>query len=53
MRYIESDENFVMRGKPLQDAIDDDIQQGLIPFWVSAFPRGFSITVCVRFEAND
>ncbi|XP_055858861.1 histidine decarboxylase isoform X2 [Episyrphus balteatus] len=36
MRYIESDENLSMRGDPLREAIEDDIKQGLIPFWVCA-----------------
>lgn len=36
MRYIESDENLSMRGEPLREAIEDDIKQGLIPFWVCA-----------------
>lgn len=35
MRYIESDEQFSLRGSALQSAIDDDIKLGLIPFWVS------------------
>jgi len=34
MRYIEADENLSMRGKPLQEAIEHDIKQGLVPFWV-------------------
>ncbi|XP_055920670.1 histidine decarboxylase isoform X2 [Eupeodes corollae] len=36
MRYIESDENLSMRGGPLREAIEDDIREGLIPFWVCA-----------------
>lgn len=35
MRYIESDDQFSLRGSALQNAIDDDIKLGLIPFWVS------------------
>lgn len=34
MRYIESDSNLTMLGDPLREAIEDDIHQGLIPFWV-------------------
>lgn len=34
MRFIEVDENLSMRGKPLRDAIEEDIKNGLIPFWV-------------------
>ncbi|XP_034107848.1 histidine decarboxylase isoform X2 [Drosophila albomicans] len=36
MRYIEADEQLAMRGKLLREAIDDDIKQGLVPFWVCA-----------------
>lgn len=39
MRYIEADENLSMRGQLLREAIEDDIRQGLVPFWVS-----FSLT---------
>ncbi|XP_055387862.1 histidine decarboxylase isoform X2 [Condylostylus longicornis] len=34
MRYIESNEELLMRGAPLKEAIETDIKQGLIPFWV-------------------
>lgn len=37
MRFIESDENLSMRGKALEEAICDDIELGLVPFWVSFF----------------
>lgn len=37
LRYIESDENYSMRGKELQQAIKEDRENGLIPFWVSYF----------------
>ncbi|XP_052870524.1 histidine decarboxylase-like, partial [Anopheles cruzii] len=33
MRFIEPDERLSLRGAPLQEAIEEDIQQGLIPFW--------------------
>ncbi|XP_061401309.1 histidine decarboxylase [Musca vetustissima] len=36
MRYIEADQNLSMQGQPLRDAIEDDIRQGLVPFWVCA-----------------
>ncbi|KAI8036828.1 histidine decarboxylase isoform X1 [Drosophila gunungcola] len=36
MRYIEADEDLAMRGKLLREAIEDDIKQGLVPFWVCA-----------------
>ncbi|XP_059610124.1 histidine decarboxylase [Phlebotomus argentipes] len=36
MRYIEADEKLSLRGEPLREAIESDIQQGLIPFWVCA-----------------
>lgn len=35
MRYVESDENFSMRGNKLMQAIKKDREKGLIPFWVS------------------
>lgn len=35
MRYIESDENLSQRGAQLTEAIENDIREGLIPFWVS------------------
>lgn len=35
MRYIEADEELSMGGKLLREAIEDDIKQGLVPFWVS------------------
>lgn len=39
MRYIESDEYLSLRGAALQEAIEDDIKLGLIPFWVSKMPK--------------
>ncbi|XP_037903093.1 histidine decarboxylase isoform X2 [Hermetia illucens] len=36
MRYIESDENLSQRGAQLTEAIENDIREGLIPFWVCA-----------------
>ncbi|CRL04000.1 CLUMA_CG017118, isoform A [Clunio marinus] len=36
MRFIEADENLSLRGKSLRDAIEEDIKNGLIPFWVCA-----------------
>lgn len=35
LRYIESDENFSMRGQKLLEAVKEDRDNGLIPFWVS------------------
>lgn len=35
MRFIEADENLSLRGPALQEAIEEDIKNGLIPFWVS------------------
>lgn len=35
MRFIEADDSLAMRGKALREAIEDDIKQGLVPFWVS------------------
>lgn len=34
LRYIESDENYSMRGQKLLEAIKGDRERGLIPFWV-------------------
>lgn len=36
MRYIESDGDLSLRGAALRKAIAEDIQIGLIPFWVCA-----------------
>ncbi|XP_055589690.1 histidine decarboxylase-like [Uranotaenia lowii] len=36
MRFIESDENLSLTGRALEEAIEEDMQQGLIPFWVCA-----------------
>lgn len=35
MRFIEADENLSLAGRALEEAIEEDIKQGLIPFWVS------------------
>lgn len=35
LRYIASDENYSMRGDKLLEAIKEDRENGLIPFWVS------------------
>jgi histidine decarboxylase len=35
MRFIEADEKLSLRGAALKDAIEEDIRNGLIPFWVS------------------
>lgn len=35
MRFIEADENLSLRGPALEAAIKEDINNGLIPFWVS------------------
>ncbi|KAL7029992.1 hypothetical protein ACKWTF_006465 [Chironomus riparius] len=34
MRFIEADENLSLRGGALKEAIEEDIRNGLIPFWV-------------------
>ena len=36
LRAIEPDENLVMRGEALKEAIEQDIRDGLIPFFVCA-----------------
>lgn len=35
MRYVEADDELAMRGPALREAIQNDIQMGLVPFWVS------------------
>jgi histidine decarboxylase len=35
MRFIEADGNLGLRGGALKEAIEEDIKNGLIPFWVS------------------
>lgn len=35
MRFIEADENLSLRGMALQEAIEEDLANGLIPFWVN------------------
>lgn len=35
MRFIEADENLSLRGPALRQAIEEDIANGLVPFWVS------------------
>lgn len=47
MRYIEADEELSMGGKLLREAIEDDIKQGLVPFWVSCRSHFFSIPLSV------
>lgn len=37
MRFIEADENLSLRGPALREAIQEDIKNGLIPFWVSSY----------------
>lgn len=39
MRYVESDDELVLRGPALREAIENDIQMGLVPFWVSTLKR--------------
>lgn len=39
MRFIESDDQLSLRGDALREAIEEDIKQGLIPFWVSTDGR--------------
>ena len=35
IRFLEYDEHYAVRGETLKRAIDEDIQKGLIPFYVS------------------
>ena len=41
MRFIESDDDLSLRGAALEEAIQDDIKLGLIPFWVSSILKSF------------
>ncbi|XP_053697040.1 histidine decarboxylase [Sabethes cyaneus] len=36
MRFIEADDGLSLGGRALEEAINEDIKQGLIPFWVCA-----------------
>lgn len=36
MRFIEADEDLSLSGRALEEAIEEDIKRGLIPFWVCA-----------------
>ena len=38
LRYIESDQKLSMRGDRLAEAVANDRQNGLIPFYVSPIP---------------
>lgn len=51
MRFIESDEKLCLRGAALEEAIQDDIKLGLIPFWVSSYfyDTAIDIVCVVRF----
>lgn len=42
MRYIESDVSLGLTGAALREAIEEDLRQGLIPFWVSIFCNAIS-----------
>lgn len=52
MRYIEADEELAMRGKPLREAIEDDIKQGLVPFWVSHLSLALPLPRCFPVKIN-
>ncbi len=38
IRLLETDEDYSLRGETLQKAIQEDIDQGLVPFFVNTFP---------------
>lgn len=52
MRYIEADEELSMGGKLLREAIEDDIKQGLVPFWVSSISLSLylSFSPCISLS---
>lgn len=58
MRFIEADEKLSLRGTPLRQAIIEDIESGLVPFWVSGslhlvfFNYSSRCTFCYCFETS-
>ncbi|KAF7493090.1 Tyrosine decarboxylase [Sarcoptes scabiei] len=48
LRILDTDEKFSLRGKSLQDAIEEDKRNGLVPFFVSAT---LGTTSCCSFDA--
>nr|XP_046917669.1 aromatic-L-amino-acid decarboxylase-like [Dermatophagoides farinae] len=48
LRILDTDENFSLRGHALQEAIEEDKRNGLIPFFVSAT---LGTTSCCSFDA--
>lgn len=47
IRILEPDENFSLRGNTLENAISDDISNGLVPFYVSST---LGTTSCCSFD---
>lgn len=48
LRILDTDENFSLRGEPLKRAMEEDKQNGLVPFFVSAT---LGTTSCCSFDA--
>ncbi|OTF84103.1 aromatic-L-amino-acid decarboxylase-like protein, partial [Euroglyphus maynei] len=48
LRILDTDENFSLRGHALQEAMEEDKRNGLIPFFVSAT---LGTTSCCSFDA--
>lgn len=43
MRYVASDNNFKMKEDELYDAMQSDIKEGLIPFYVSFISKKYPL----------
>ncbi len=50
VRFLETDENFSLRGATLEEAVESDKSLGLIPFFVSTT---FGTTSCCSFDNLD
>ena len=48
LHYIDSDDNLQMKGDLLLQTIQQDIGQGLIPFWVCLTLYNFKVLKCVQ-----
>ena len=52
MRFIEADENLSLRGAALKEAIEEDIKNGLIPFWVILYNFSKNYPTHVKLVAD-
>lgn len=53
MRYIESDNEFSMRGDALVEALKRDQAEGLLPFFVSFYKYYFCYTFLLHLKVFD